>query len=100
MMAPQFVSILLSPLEKYLLAGHMAPMTRHDLLDILLSTLMRSHGGDRRRWRLALGPIQVHSLETHPHCNWSVAPAGSARENAVIERMLDDLRVVHPVISR
>jgi hypothetical protein len=93
-------AILSLALEKYAPSGHMPAMTSHELLDVLLSTLVRSHGGDRRRWRLVLGRIRVHSLETHPHCNWSVAPAGSARENALIERMLDELRAVHPVIAR
>ena len=73
-------------------------MTAHDLLYLLLATLVRVHGGQRRRWRHAVGTVRLHSLDTHPHCNWSIAPMGSARENAAIERLLDDLRADHPII--
>ena len=73
-------------------------MTTHDLLDMLLATLVRVHGGQRRRWRAVIGAIRVHPLDTHPHCNWSIAPMGSARENAAIERLLDDLRADHPIV--
>lgn len=75
-------------------------MTAHELQDILLSTLVRLHGGERRRWRAALGPIRVHSLQTHPHCNWSLAPSGTTGENAKIERLLDDVRGRYPIVSR
>lgn len=75
-------------------------MTAHELQDILLSTLVRQHGGERRRWRAPMGPIRVHPLETHPHCNWSLAPSGTTGENARIERLLDDIRGRHPIVSR
>lgn len=74
-------------------------MTPHQLTDLLISTLVRAHGGERRRWRLVIGPIRVHSLDTHPHCNWSIAPSGSARENAAVEGLLDDIRGSHPIVS-
>lgn len=74
-------------------------MSTHDLLDILLSTLVRAHGGQRRRWRSVIGAIRVHGLDTHPHCNWSISPGGTARENAVIERLLDDLRGSYPIVT-
>lgn len=74
-------------------------MTAHELQDVLLSTLVRRHGGERRRWRAAMGTIRIHPLETHPHCNWSIAPSGSVRENAAIERLLDDMRGDHPIVG-
>ncbi|SDF18868.1 hypothetical protein SAMN05216557_102465 [Sphingomonas carotinifaciens] len=74
-------------------------MTRDDLLDILLSTLVKQVGGTRRRWRIVLGDVRVYSAETHPHCNWSLAPAGTAGENAAVERTLDDLRGRHPIVT-
>jgi hypothetical protein len=74
-------------------------MTAHQLLDLLLSSLVRQHGGDRRRWRTALGAVRIHDLATHPHCNWSIEASGSAREKAKIEYMLDDIRGTHPIIS-
>ncbi len=74
-------------------------MTAHDLQTILLSALVRAHGGQRRRWQSVIGPVRVHSLDTHAHCNWSIAPAGTASENAVVERLLDDVRVDYPIIE-
>ncbi|ATE65633.1 hypothetical protein [Rhizorhabdus dicambivorans] len=75
-------------------------MNAHQLIDLLLSRLVRAHGGERRRWRLVIGPVRIHSVETHPHCNWSVAPSGSARETGLVERLLDEVRVSHPIVSR
>lgn len=78
---------------------HGVGMTDLDLQDVLLAALVRRHGGDRRRWRAAMGRIKVHALETHAHCNWSVAPSGSAGENAAIERLLDEMRGTYPIVS-
>lgn len=74
-------------------------MTGADLQDILLTTLLRQWGGTKRRWRLAIGQIRLYDAATHPHCNWSVTPVGTAGENAAIEQALDDLRLRHPLLS-
>ena len=74
-------------------------MKPHQLQDLIVATLVRQNGGERRRWRSALGPMRIHDLATHPHCNWSYSPAGSVRENAAIERLLDDLRGAHPIVT-
>lgn len=74
-------------------------MNAHQLQDLLLNRLVRQHGGERRRWRSAMGPIRMHDLATHAHCNWSIYPSGSVRENAAIERLLDDVRGAQPIIS-
>lgn len=68
-------------------------MTTSDLHDRIVSTLARDHGGTKRRWRVAVGGVRVHSVATHPHCNWSIEPSGTASENDAIERLLDDLRL-------
>lgn len=70
-------------------------MTAADLRDLFLARLVREAGGTRRRWRIALGEIRVYSPETHPHCNWAVAPSGTLREIDEIERIGDDLRQRH-----
>ena len=75
-------------------------MTAGDLQELLVATLVRKFGGTRRQWRMAIGPVRLHDLATHPHCNWSVAPSGSAREIAEIERLLDDVRLSHPLIGK
>ena len=75
-------------------------MTASELQELLVSTLLRQVGGTRRQWRMAVGPVRLHDLATHPHCNWSVAPSGGAREVAAIERLLDDVRLSHPFIQR
>ncbi len=74
-------------------------MTSGALQDLFLSTLVRKAGGNRRRWRLVLGDMKVYAVATHPHCNWSVTPIGSAAENDIVERIADDLRVTHPIVS-
>jgi len=74
-------------------------MTAGELQDLLVTALVRQMGGSKRDWRAALGPVRVYSAATHPHCNWSVAPSGSAGENAIIERLLDDFRGKHPLVT-
>lgn len=79
---------------------YMGGMTVSELQDHITGTLARRHGGTRRRWRMALGPIRLHDIATHPHCNWSAAPSGSFDENEAIERLLDDSRLRHPVVEK
>jgi hypothetical protein len=74
-------------------------MTASEIQDLLIRTLVRNAGGSQRQWRLAIGPVRVHPLATHPHCNWSVAPSGNIREIETIERLLDDIRLSHPIAS-
>jgi hypothetical protein len=74
-------------------------MTASELQDLLVTTLLRKAGGSKRRWRLALGPVRVYDRATHPHCNWSVTPSGSAGEIAAIETLLDEVRSRHPIVT-
>ena len=64
-----------------------------------MRALVRSAGGSPRRWRVVLGPIRIYDIKTHPHCNWSVAPSGEVGEVARIERLLDTLRLEHPIVG-
>lgn len=73
-------------------------MNASQLQDQLVSALIRKAGGTKRQWRLALGPVRLYDLATHPVCNWSVSPSGSVEENEAIERLLDDFRLDHPLI--
>lgn len=73
-------------------------MTASQILDLLINALMRRAGGTKRAWRLAIGPVQVHDAATHPHCNWSVSPSGTFAQNGEIERVLDELRLEHPMV--
>lgn len=74
-------------------------MTAAELQSLLIARLVRSAGGSPRQWRIAIGPIRLHDLATHAHCNWSIAPSGSAREIAAIEKLLDTVRLTHPIVS-
>lgn len=74
-------------------------MTSAQLHDLFLATLIREAGGNRRRWRLVVGEVKVYDVRTHPHCNWSVTPSGSAAEADTVERVADDLRARHPIVS-
>jgi hypothetical protein len=76
-----------------------AQVKASDLQDRIVATLVRDVGGTKRRWRLAVGAVKVHDPATHPHCNWSLDPAGTRDENAAIERLLDDLRLEVRLVS-
>jgi len=74
-------------------------MRASDLQDRIVAELVRSSGGTKRGWRAAVGAVRVHDPATHPHCNWSVDPSGTAAENERIERLLDDLRLRHRLVT-
>jgi hypothetical protein len=74
-------------------------MNTEDLIDRFLARLLRDVGGTRRRWRNVIGPVRVYSPATHAHCNWSIAPEGSAAEVAAAEAVSDVLRLEHPIIT-
>src|SRR5690606_33130637 len=74
-------------------------MTQGQLIDLLLARLLRAHGGTRHRWRRLVGPVKTYSLDTHRHCNWAINPTGSSLEIGIIERLIDDLRMSHPIVS-
>lgn len=70
-----------------------------DLRDLFLTLLTRRHGGSRRRWRMVVGEVKLYSRATHPHCNWSISPSGTAGENAAVEAVSDELRAAHPLVG-
>ncbi len=74
-------------------------MTSDQLMDMLVAALVRQYSGSRRRWRVAIGPMRIYDVATHPHCNWAVDPSGTVPENAAIERLLDDVRGRYPILS-
>lgn len=74
-------------------------MTQAQLIDILVARLVRDHGGTKQHWRKLVGPVQLYSSRTHVHCNWAINPTGSTTEIAVIERLIDDLRMAHPIVT-
>ena len=73
-------------------------MTASELQHLLIATLIRRVGGSQRRWRLVLGAVRLHDIATHPHCNWSISPSGTAQENAQAEELLDSFRLSHPLV--
>lgn len=74
-------------------------MTPAQLTDLLVARLVRDQGGTGQHWRRLVGRIQLYDLETHAHCNWAINPSGSNSEIAIIERLLDDVRISHPILS-
>jgi hypothetical protein len=76
-----------------------ARMTASELQDFLVAALARRHGGSQRPWRLAVGAVRVHDAGTHPHCNWSLDPTGETARVAAIERLLDEVRLTHPIVT-
>lgn len=73
-------------------------MTADKLIDLLVARLLRDHGKSKHHWRKAIGPLRLYSPATHPHCNWNAIPTGSFQDIALIEGLLDDLRMVHPLL--
>lgn len=73
-------------------------MNADKITDLLVARLVRDHGRSKHHWRKVIGPIRLYSRATHPHCNWTATPTGSFQEIAVIESLLDDLRMRHPLI--
>ena len=43
--------------------------------------------------------MRIYSRATHSHCNWAITPTGSAQEIALIETLMDDLRMRHPLLT-
>jgi hypothetical protein len=77
-----------------------AAVKASELQDLIVATLVRQQGGTARRWRLAVGPVRVYDPATHPDINWSVEPHGTGRDNAAIERLLDDVRLTHSIVTK
>jgi hypothetical protein len=75
-------------------------MTASQLQDLLVARLARTAGGTQRRWRSVVGPIKLYDRATHATCNWSVAPTGGSREIAEVERLLDAVRLEHPIVAQ
>ncbi|MCP3730347.1 hypothetical protein M9978_07885 [Sphingomonas sp. MG17] len=61
---------------------------------------MKRAGGTQRRWRAVVGPIKLYGSSTHVHCNWSIAPSGTSREVAEVERLLDEVRLARPIVAQ
>lgn len=75
-------------------------MTSDRLIDMMIARLVIAHGKSKHHWRKAIGPVRIYSRATHPHCNWAFTPSGTADEISVIETLLDDLHLRHPLIDR
>lgn len=73
-------------------------MTPSQLTDLLVARLVRDQAGTAQRWRRLVGRVQLYDLNTHAHCNWAISPTGSNSEIAIIERLLDDIRISHPIV--
>jgi hypothetical protein len=74
-------------------------MTASDLEQLLVARLVRERGGTSQTWRRALGKIIVRDADTHAHCNWDVRTSGTHAQNASIERLLDFVRLEHPIVA-
>jgi hypothetical protein len=74
-------------------------MTIAELRSLFITTLLRRVGGSHRRWRIVLRDVRVYSLDTHLHCNWAIMPSGTIAENAAAERLADELRSSHPIVT-
>ncbi|NWK98190.1 hypothetical protein DM806_21495 [Sphingobium lactosutens] len=74
-------------------------MTADQMIDLLVARLLRAHGGQKHKWRTLLGPVRLYDRATHPHCNWTLNPAGSPAEVERVEQLADELRLAHPILT-
>ncbi len=74
-------------------------MTSSDLEQLLIARLVRERGGTSQAWQRALGELIVRDTETHPHCNWDIRLNGTDAQRAAIERLLDDVRLEHSIVT-
>lgn len=73
-------------------------MTDCDLEQMLVDRLIREKGGTSQTWQRALGKAIVRDVKTHAHCNWDFRLGGTDAQRATIERVLDDVRLEHPIV--
>lgn len=76
----------------------MSAMTADQMADLIVTRLVRDHGGAKHEWRKRIGAIRLYSLATHAHCNWAVDPTGTPREVEAVEALLDELRIRYPLL--
>ena len=74
-------------------------MTSDKITDLLVARLVRDHGRSKHHWRKVLGAVRLYTRATHPHCNWTITPTGTAQEISIIEGLMDDLRMRHPLLT-
>jgi len=74
-------------------------MTANELRELIVSALVRSHGGSRAGWRRAVGSLRTYARATHAHANWEAIPSGSPAEMEAVEQAADKLRPAHPYVE-
>jgi hypothetical protein len=74
-------------------------MHSSQIQNLILAQLVRSVGGTRQHWRRAIGQLRVHSINTHPHCNWDVYASGRPADVHAINQVVDQLRTTHPHVT-
>lgn len=74
-------------------------MTATELRDLILRQLARENGGGTMRWRKVLGDLKTYPRATHAHCNWEARPGGPGADVAIVERVIDRVRLDHPYIT-
>jgi len=74
-------------------------MTASDLEQLLIARLVRERGGTSQSWRRALGKTIVRDPSIHSHCNWELRPNGTDAQVAAIEKLLDEVRLEHSIVS-
>jgi hypothetical protein len=73
-------------------------VTAHDVRELIAKAIVRDQGGSLMRWRSVLGRVRIYPLDTHPHCNWRIDPAGTIAEVEAAERAIDVVSARHPIV--
>lgn len=78
---------------------HLQSMTAIELRDLIVRRLIRENGGGTLRWRNVIGELRVYSRDTHAHSNWDARPSGASGDVALVERVVDQVRLQHPFVA-
>ena len=73
--------------------------TPFELRDLLVTVIVGVAGGDEKRWRDAVGPVEKLPIASHARSNWRVSPTGGAAECGVIRRAVEVVRAAHPYVA-
>lgn len=69
------------------------------LEQLLTARLSCEKGATSQTWQRTLGKVIVRDAKTLAHCNWDVRLSGTDTQRAVIERLLDDIRLEHSIVA-
>lgn len=69
------------------------------IAELLVSMLAEATGTKKKRWREAIGQVEMLPLTMNVRCNWSVSPKGSDEDLRAIGNTVELVRTAHPYVG-